>query len=586
MIRCLVLVAAMVTSALGVFVPPQEGGAPFRRDKLPVDVSTMTGLSQQLVTLVGSADGDAPADERTRAQMIALALALDPANRQARDLIETMEEGEQADSPDREEFKTALSRSWHLLGWLEQPEAGADGQALANCLVDVLVRVDPHHPSAGGRGAGERGQWNGWVADLAAFQPKAPEPVEPEPEPEPEKPTDATLVLNEASVRVPLWVTEERKPEPELRIVPLQVKAWIQKEASEGGNGEALRNPKRLRISGPERGPGRGDHWIAERLIAPLEARHGSLPDHLVFRFSIADELRFHPDNHEAATGAMLVAADTLFSGDEHSGIVLAELGDDGTIGVPTGFWNTLRTLADSRGGTLVLPEEALNYLPSLLTLDKPEFFFDYEVLVAPDASTLVDLAAADPPERVVEARAAFDAVRAARGTRSLGGFVGYDSTRERLGQVVELVPEHASARMLALRGTSQWPRQLNREIYAREIRASLHPIQLIYQKPWEQIRLDDFKLADEACREALRKLEKVHGSMQDREDLYDTAMNTVKTIGSVETALRRVEEDYEIRRAVLPTLKSYVQTMKLLTAAIGDGDDYTIPFEKRWEDD
>lgn len=583
--RWLLLVVTMVTSAFGVFVPPKEGQSPFRRDKLPVDVETMTGLSQQLATLAGQANGSEPADERTRAQLLALALALDPSNRRARDLIETLEADGAADPPDREKLKAALSRAWHLLGWLEQPEAGNDGRALADCMSDVLARVDARHPEARKRSTSERGQWNGWVSDLSAFQPPEPEPVEPEPEPEPAQPTDARLVMKEASVRVPLWVTKERKPAPELRIVPLEVTGWILEGDPEGEEDGKFRNPKHLQISGPGKGKSRDAPVVAKRLTAALEARHGSLPDHLVFRFSLPDELQFHSNNYGAATGAMLVAADALFSGSEYSGIVLAELRDEGAIGVPTGFWNTLRILADGEGGNLVMPLEAMDYLPSLLTLDKPEFFFNYEVLVSPDASALVDLAAKEPAERLVEGRAEFDEVRSARGTRSLGGFVGYDSTRQRLGKVVELVPEHASARMLALRGTSQWPRQLNRNVYAREVRSSLEPIQLVYQKPWEGIRLDDFKQADQACRDSLRKLEKLHGSMQDREELHDTAMNTVKTIGPVETAMRRIDEEWEIRRAVLPTLESYVQTMRVLTAAIGDDDQYVIPFDKRWDD-
>ncbi len=584
--RWLLLGMLLAGSAFAAFVPPEEGGAPFRRDKLPVDVATMTGLSQQLVTLAAHAKGGEPDEVRTRAQLIGLALALDPSNRRARDLSETMQEGGEADAPEEDALKVARSRAWNLLGWLEQPEAGEDGQALAACLSDVLVRTDPRHPEAASRGKRERGGWDGWVAAADAFRTR-----EKDPEPPPvddggkEDPEGARLVLRETGVKVPLWVASEGQDEPVLRIVPLKLNAWISEGEIDEDDGQ-LRNPKALRISTPDRARFDERRTMAEQLTAVLEARHGSLPDHLIFRFSIPEGLRFSSRNHDSATGAMLVAADALFSGVESPSIVLAALRDDGELAVPVGFWHTLRTLAEGEHGNLVISEAAMEFLPSLLTLDKAEFLFCNEVLLAGDAAGLLDLASGKPPERLMRARESFDAIRGARGTRSLGSFVGYDSTRQRLGQVVELVPEHASARMLALRGTSQWPRSLPRPVYAREVRACLEPMRMVFSQSWEGLKVRALLDAEQECRESLRELEKLHGSVGDRDELYAPAMSTVKLIGGVATDVRRSEgsEFFEVRRAVLPVLRSYVETVKLLTAAAGDEDDYEIPFEKRWE--
>lgn len=584
MIRWLGCAVLLLGSALAAFVPPAEGGAPFRRDKLPVDVATMTGLSQQMVTLAAHANGLDPEDARIRAQLVGLALALDPANRRARDLSETMQEGGMGRAPEGKQLRSARSQAWNLLGWLEQPEAGEDGQALAACLSDVLARTDRSHPDAGERAKRERGQWDGWVAKVDAFRDREVEAPKDPPSGggEEEKPDPGRLVLKEASVKVPLWVTSEQQRQARLRIVPLKINAWI----SEGGytSEGKFSNPKDLRIATPEPIKTHERKAIAQMLSTALEERHGSLPQHLIFGFSLPEGVFYDSRNYDAPTGAMFVLANAVFTGVEPSGIVIATLQGAGGLGVPTGFWHMVRTLADGEYETMVMAGEAMDYLPSLLTLDKAEFFFRNEVLLAKDANALVELASSKTPERVMQARESFEAIRGARGTRSLGSFVGYDSTRQRLGQVVEQVPEQVSARMLALRGTSQWPRSLPRKIYAREVRSCLEPMRAVFSTSWESLKTRDLLDAEQACRESLRTIEKVHASVEDRDQLYTPALSTVKLISGVVTDIRRADEYFQVRRAVTPVIRSYVSTVKLLTAAAGDENGYDIPFEKHFD--
>ena len=85
---------AFVAVVRAEFVPPAEGPVPFRRDKLPVDVDTMTALSRQVTVLAEAEAGETAEQRRAVAQMAALALALDPSNRQARDLVAAAEKGE------------------------------------------------------------------------------------------------------------------------------------------------------------------------------------------------------------------------------------------------------------------------------------------------------------------------------------------------------------------------------------------------------------------------------------------------------------------------------------------------------------
>ena len=69
------------------FAPPAEGPVAFRRDRIPLDAEAMAGLSRQLATLAEGLDFKTAANRRAAAQMLALAVTLDPANSKTRELI-------------------------------------------------------------------------------------------------------------------------------------------------------------------------------------------------------------------------------------------------------------------------------------------------------------------------------------------------------------------------------------------------------------------------------------------------------------------------------------------------------------------
>ena len=75
-------------------------------------------------------------------------------------------------------------------------------------------------------------------------------------------------------------------------------------------------------------------------------------------------------------------------------------------------FWYQLQALGKGKGQRLVLPAEAAAYLPSILAMEKPEFFFDYEVLLASDFKQLLDLTAKKPKEPLASATAKFREIR------------------------------------------------------------------------------------------------------------------------------------------------------------------------------
>lgn len=198
---------AALAWAAGPFAVPAEGPIPFRRDKIPLELETMTRLSRELSLLSRTLGTEQPADRRKIAQTLALALALDPANREARELMDGMRDGQTADSADSSKAEKSKKHLWDLLLWLESAEAGGDAQALAACLTDVGVVIDPYHESAEDHKK-DTGAWSGWVPELVAYQPKEIKPVEPEPEPTVPRPAAVTFTHTTGTVTTPLWFIE------------------------------------------------------------------------------------------------------------------------------------------------------------------------------------------------------------------------------------------------------------------------------------------------------------------------------------------------------------------------------------------
>lgn len=210
------LFALVLAHPLGaaVYVPPDDGRALFRRDLLPLDTDTMRELSGHLTELARRDLGQDPAQWRANAQLLAIAVRLDPANRPARDLGRRLAAGELRPPPTGVDLERALASIWRVVAWLVQPEAGREGQLLGHQLLDALHVIDPRHPLAKlHHAAGEAARWRGVVADLSRFE-------APNPPPPPTPPTPAPADENEAPSPLPTPARSVPEPAPARRSSP------------------------------------------------------------------------------------------------------------------------------------------------------------------------------------------------------------------------------------------------------------------------------------------------------------------------------------------------------------------------------
>jgi hypothetical protein len=475
----------------GEFAPPAEGPVAFRRDLIPLGAETMAGLSRHLETLARSVKTEAPAERRGVAQMLALALALDPANGSARELILAYQNNRRPPGPDPGQLEKIRSRIWQQIAWLETPEAGSHGQALAACLKDVMVISDPDHPRAAAlREAGEKGVWAGWIPPVSAYEPVvlAEKTKAPDVEPDPKPAAETSNLLELAEVDALLWqrVGSGNKATWMLRPAPLRMSvSKVTGETGDSGDqalaGEA---PPFSLVIGSGEG-GFGLNAMAATLRNTLMRQQETLPRGVRVTISSKEFLQsLESHKRQTVSAAAAVLASAALTGREPEGLIIGQVDENGAFKLPNGFWDQIRALGKGSGRRLVLPAEAGTWLPSLLALEKPGFFMDYEVLLAADFKQLLELSAKKPEGAVSSAAAKFREIREKAGSQDVRQYIGNSFVKQRLMAVLQDAPMHFSAKMLLVQAAGNRPTTVLRPVLAAEIRRALEPMGWIIEMP------------------------------------------------------------------------------------------------------
>ncbi len=483
------LLAGSCVAAVIPFVAPADGPVPFRRDRLPLDVDTMMSLSEQLGSLANGLGGEDAVKRRTVAQMLALALALQPANPEPRRILDKFAHGIQKAWGEQSRLADTGAAVWKIREWLESPLAGADGHALADCLGDVMASADPRHPCADAlRQTSERGAWAGWVQPLQAFHQteevvvKNITPDKPAvPGPAPVRKPDGPILLDKAVVHTPLWTYDKATKAIVLRSVPIRMQAKMKEGYAraepmscglEFSGSVSSYNPQAFRFS-------------SANLVKALDKERGSLPNGVAVGLVCGDNVDYLADrNRNAVSGAAAVLMSAAISGNEPSATIIGEVQADGSFKLPPRFWEKLRALSDGPGGRLVLPVEAETYLPFILAVEDPGFFFKYEVCLAANLKELLARSAKTPEPELAQISARFLEVSAKLGNKPAAEHAANRFVRQRLEDISKGASYHASSRLLVIQGSGKRPSLLPRNILACELRKAIKPMEWIPKYP------------------------------------------------------------------------------------------------------
>ena len=574
------LLAGMAVSLFaGPFLPPAEGPAAFRLDKIPLDREALEGLSKQLTTLAREFKPETPAARRGAAQMLALSLTLAPLNpaltQTARNLLDDYQKDRRKGDANDAQLENCRAGIEQYVAWLESPEAGSDGQALANCLKDVLTISDPEHPEED-----EVGKWAGWVPELSAYEAQLAKNGNQGAD------RKGEILLSKAEVHAVLW-RKNGKNEPAswvLAVVPLQM------SAIKVGEDKGWKPPLSIAVGAAQ--DAESFKPTNTMLLNLLKKQQENLPVGYKIAITCRElEESVQSRKRQSLSAAAAVLASSAITGRDPEAIIIGQVDENGEFKLPTGFWDQLMALGKGNGQRLVLPAAAAASVPSLLVLGRPGFFLEYEVLLAKDFRQLLELSAKTPDESLAKANKQFHEIRDRQGSQEIRQYIDNRFVRQRLAEMQQEYPYHISAKMLWVQATGKRPTLLTRAVLAAELRRAIEPMdwlvrtaELVYA-PWENGgngKTTEFTAADiarfapsmESCRSRLDALEQRSTDKNDR-DLVDRTRKSVIAIRGLDKAARTRGASYQVTAAVHTAcgefLNNYKELSKLLAHETGE---------------
>lgn len=545
----------------GDFAAPAEGPLAFRRDRLPLDVETMADLSAQLAILADGLDPQTAPERRGAAQILALSLALDPGNSRARNQIDHFTTGKHKRAADTGKMEKSRAALWQIIGWLDTPEAGTQGKALAACLKDVLVISDPKDPRGESiRDEGERGAWAGWIPPLAKYE-KVSAPADDTPVEAP----SVELALANARVSAVLFKTEGVGRAA--KVVPFTASVGMSAEKAM----DAENTPLPFSITfGTREVAALAEPWNAT-LLRLLEKKHTKLPAGIHVTIAVDDAETLAPGKNTQSLGAVAgILASAAITGQEPDATVIGTLDEAGIFKMPADLWSQLRSLGKGKGGRLVLPAEAAELLPSMLAMEQPQFFFEYEVVLAANFGELLEASAKTPEGPLAKVSNQFRELREKSVSQPVGPYVGNIFIRRRLLEIAQEFPNHYSARMLAIQGSGSRPVFVPRTVLISELRRAIEPMTWIVKhgsSVYQPAEAGTIGTTYETCRSAVDGLFR-YTDKGDR-DLLSSVQELVAKLRPLDRAISKGRNYYEtvdpIQAAQTAVVSAYAQVSQQL---------------------
>jgi len=514
-------------SAGGPFAGPKEGPPSFRRDRIPLEVADMRRLSDSLATMSTVIKDERAEDRRLAAQCIALSLALEPGNRDARRLLSAWEDGRYRTNENFDDARKALKFAAGLIDWLESDTAGRDAKKLADCLRDVVSRVGARDTEFSQLG-GEQliGYWNDFVPALSAYE-KLSEPVDPSPVPDP-NPTplpdpskkDFKLAFERAEITIPMWYRA---------IKPEEGQEWVLKPGrmfvTAGYDPGRKNEPFSMQVGGDMYNEQMRN--LTNSISGVLHQAMGGLPGGLrVAISSEALEEALRSGQPQSISAAAVVLAGSVVRGlpPNSDTIVVGKVDQNGNYLPSSDMWEKLKAFGNGKGQRLVVPAKSRQYFEAMLTMDQIKYFLDYEVVVASNVQELLNATAAQPEGALGEATLQFAEIQKVAPNTNVRGFIANSHVRKRLQEVVKACPQHLSGELLLMQANSSRPFNISREVLCAEMKSILKPLEQVKAIPWDNAAERNFRRLDVAqiakdCSAKVAALERYVG--REERDLY-----------------------------------------------------------------
>ncbi len=333
--------------------------------------------------------------------------------------------------------------------------------------------------------------WLGWIPSVDDFEEATKDDETPDSTPHPH-PTDepsTAIALSEASIVTPLW-TRASDDAPWM-ITPQAINMTAAFNRQDRSDRDRRDRPFSISFGRIE--ANEPLQRTRAMLTTQLEALHGNLPENMEITItSRALQQSLGSRRQESFGGAALVLANSAFSGNPPDAVVIGEINSSGNFVIPRNFWQILRSMENADASRVVVPSACIPYLTSLLAYEKPGFFLQHEVLLANNAQELIRHASATPSDFPGDDPSSlsgrFREISSKQGNQDVGAYVANRFVRQRIVDLANEAPHHASARMLAIQAAGERPIRLPPNLLAAELLLAIQPIAPITRDTPSQI--------------------------------------------------------------------------------------------------
>lgn len=556
------------THHAATYIKPDESKDLFKLENIPLQVDSIKELAKHLVVIARRSQDDSPQQRRCTAQLLALAIRLDPTNQDAHNTNRTLANGNHPEPSPDSSILTAKSQLHLLNNWLASPDAGNSANLLSNYLTDATRILHP-----GTIQNKDIANWTGVIPILEEYNTPETSP-ENTPKPNAEKKPETTHQENNPA-------NTPNKPSPPIpsskfHITPLSIRTPLilqnrQKYRDPKNRNEKYRTvtthaistvtvtlrpckPKqkgRIHIKHIAKGqyPPKPDPIktkVQNTLLKLLASRHNGLPEtQTIVEISGGNYARA---NQQALTSLIALMLESSLHGTplKTNLHLCALVSENGEFTPSKNFWTMLKTLRkSSTGGRLLIPASTAETLSQILVYGEPDFFTRWEIITVKSLDDALTAAAQKSPDDLAKASQLFESIQNLAQKTDVTKLAANHTVRSRLSKILELAPNHLSARVLLLQGSGKRPMRLNEKTLALEI---LPIVQNMHHAINGKIDIDSLNPAPikktyEETRASLASLASVNRIIDHKQnDLHQAILNHTNDFRRLLTIIKRMK--------------------------------------------
>jgi len=576
------------TGGAATYTRPKDSKELFHLEKIPLQITSMKEISKQLVILASREHDETAIQQRANAQLLALAMRLDPMNQDARETDQALGKGNSLETAEKKEILRAKSKIRFYKKWLASEDAGSDANLLAGYLTDATKIFQPetlHNKDVA--------NWSGVLPPLVQ---------DPDSRKIPTDDTDESMVDtsdqpdtdNKDNKKLPLDPTSN----VQFHIAALSIKAPFTTETLQKYRDPELNNIEKTRtitrqditavnvkiIPNKKEGasvtiifsphlPYQKDaikrKLITDKITVPvielLKAKHKNLPPSTI-TVTIKNGT-YTSSNHQAITGPIALALESSLQNkplrpDVH---LCATIDSDGKIVQPKNFWKLIQILRKKEnGGRLIVSPQSKKLLTQLLVYSEPDFFTKWEVYTAETLDQAMDVAMQSAPSDITKAHELFQSIQKLTQKSDVTKLTVNRAVRKRLFEIQDLAPNHLSSAILLIQGGGKRPMRLSEEGLAHELLPVIKRIDEILSSvsSTKIPSSSSLKKTHEELRASLDPLDRLVD--RSHEDLYKETLKLTNDFRRLVAISRRIDNaDYINQTALTKTATAIIFSMQ-----------------------